>query len=175
MSTMALFGCAMAILAWGSAGIFDKLAMKTVDPFMGVLVRMVMVTTTVLVFCAATDRLRPALELPSPAYLYLFISGLLGALIGQLGIFIALKYAPVTQVVPMVASYPAVAFLLAVLFLREQPTLPKIVGLLLVVGGLMLLSSARAAPPPEEKAPVASTGIVTPATPEDDPPGRAPG
>ena len=147
MPTVALFGCAIAIIAWGGAGIFDKLAMKTADPFIAVLVRMVMVTTAVVVFCAATDRLRPALELPSPAYLHLFISGLLGALIGQLGVYIALTHAPVTQVVPIVASYPAVAFLLAVLFLREQPTLPKVVGLVLVVGGLMLLSGSRVAPP----------------------------
>ena len=143
MQSVALIGCVIAILSWGSAGIFDKLAMKDIDPFSGVLVRMVLITTAVLVFCAATDRLRPVLEFEPRTYLYLIVSGLLGGLIGQLAYYIAIKHAPVTVVVPVTATYPVIAFVLAAIFLREQLTLPKVGGLILVVVGLMLLSSGK--------------------------------
>jgi transporter family protein len=170
MDSIALFGCAMAIIFWGAASIFDKLAVKGIDPFSAVLVRMFFVTAAVLVFCAATGRIRPILEFAPRTYLYLMGSGLAGGLIGQLGYFVAIKHAPVTQVVPITATYPVVAFVLAVLFLREQPTLPKAAGLLLVVCGLLLLSSSRnhdaaTQPPPALERHIIAPGSSPPPAP----------
>lgn len=142
MHIIALFGCAVAVLAWGAAGVFDKLAVRGADPFGAVLARMAMATLLILGFCVVTGRAREALQLSPRTYLMLACSGACGAFIGQLGYFLALKYAPASQVVPTTATYPVVALLLAVLFLREQLTPLRVVGVLLVVLGLMLVSGA---------------------------------
>ncbi len=143
MPSIALIGCAVAILFWGAAGIFDKLAMKGIDPVSGVLVRMAFITTAVLVFCVATGRWREVLSFPASTYLYLLVGGLLGGFVGQVAYFVAVKHAPVSQVVPITATYPVIAFLLAVLFLREHVTLAKVGGLVLVIAGLMLVSGGN--------------------------------
>ncbi len=143
MQAIALVACAVTIVCWGSAGIFDKLGVKGVDPYSAVLVRMVFGTAAILVICAATDRLRPILAFEPRTFWCLAASAVLGGLVGQIGYFIAIKYAPVTQVIPITATYPVVAALLAVAFLREQPTVPKAIGILLVVIGLILVSSGN--------------------------------
>lgn len=170
MTTTAVFGCTVAVLAWGAAGIFDKLAMKGIDPFSGVMVRMFIVTTAVVVFCIATGRMRPVLEFAPHTYLYLVCSGLMGGFIGQLAYYVAVKEAPVSQVVPITATYPVVAFLLAAIFLRESVTFPKVAGLVLVVTGLMLLSGSKAAPADAEAPPAAVEDIA----PERASPARGP-
>jgi bacterial/archaeal transporter family protein len=153
MGIVALIGCLVTILAWGAGGIFDKLGVRGVDPFQAVLVRLVFATAMILAFCAATGRLRPALHFETKTYLFLLISGLLGSVVGQMAYYLAVKHAPASQVIPVTATYPVVGFVLAVLFLREQPTLPKIAGVICVVLGLMLVAGGKneKAPAPVER------------------------
>jgi len=143
MQPAALIGCAVAILAWGSAGIFDKLGVKNVDPFSAVLVRMVFGTLVILLVCAATGRLKPIASFEPRTIGFLCASALLGGLIGQVAYFVAVKYAPVTQVIPITATYPVIAVIFATVILREHLTLPRIAGVVLVVAGLMLVSSGN--------------------------------
>ena len=143
MHGAALIGCIVTILAWGVASIFDKIAMRGIDPVSGVLVRMVFVTTVVLGFCALTGRVRPIFEFAPQTHMYLIISALFGGLIGQLAYYVAIKHAPATIVVPVVATYPVIAFALAVLFLREHVSVIRVSGVVLVVVGLMLISSGK--------------------------------
>lgn len=146
MDTAAALGCLIAVFAWGAAGLFDKLGVRGADPFAAVLVRMVFGTLMVLVLCLATGRTKHVASFPPTTYAFLAGSALFGALVGQLAYYVAIKHAPVSLVVPVTATYPVVAALLAVLVLKEQPTVGKFVGVLLVVAGLALVSGARVKP-----------------------------
>lgn len=148
MDSVAVVGCIVAILAWGAGGVVDKLGVRASDPYAAVLVRLTFSTLMVLAFCAATGRIRVALELSPKVYLFLAISGLLGSVVGQAAYYVAIKHAPVGQVVPITATYPVVAFLLGILILREPPSLPRLAGVFLVVVGLMLVSGSKPAPQP---------------------------
>jgi len=55
-------------------------------------------------------------------------------------IYIALGTGEVSKVIPISAAYPAVAMLLAAIFLSEGLTPGKVAGALVVVGGVVLLS-----------------------------------
>ncbi|NSW56686.1 MAG: DMT family transporter [Armatimonadetes bacterium] len=146
MDAAAALGCLIAVFAWGAAGLFDKLGVRGADPFAAVLVRMVFGTLMVLVLCLATGRMRHVTAFPPTTYAFLAGSALFGALVGQLAYYVAIKHAPVSLVVPVTATYPVVAALLAVLVLKEQPTVGKFVGVLLVVAGLALVSGAGSKP-----------------------------
>lgn len=142
MDRTALIGCAIAVVLWGAAGVCDKLGTKGLDPFMAVLVRLVMTTAMVLTFCIATGRMQ-ALGSFSPRTLWwLGLSGLVGSFLGQAFFYVAIKHAPVSQVVPITAAYPVVALALAVMFLREPVTPARVAGVLLVVVGLGLVGSS---------------------------------
>ncbi len=167
MPTVALFGCAVAILAWGGAALFDKIAVRGVDPFGAVLVRMAFVTVALLAFCAATGRLRQVAAFPPTVFLCLAASGLLGGFLGQAAYYLAIKQAPASQIVPVTATYPVVAVLLAVLFLHERLTPLKAFGVVLVVAGLMLVAGAGARAKPEP------VGITAP-QPSPAPPSHPP-
>lgn len=151
MDSVAVMGCIVAIVAWGSGGVVDKLGVRASDPYAAVLVRLTFSTLMVLAFCAATGRVRGAMELSPKVYLFLAISGLLGSVVGQAAYYVAIKHAPVGQVVPITATYPVIAFLLAIVVLREQPSLPRFLGVALVVVGLMLVSGSKPSPQPEQE------------------------
>jgi len=59
--------------------------------------------------------------------------------IGQLCFYHALKIGEVSRVVPVGASYPVLACILGILFLREPITWEKASGIVLVVIGTFLL------------------------------------
>jgi len=66
-----------------------------------------------------------------------------GAFFTILGMYVyyqALGASEASRVVPLCATYPLVAFVLAVVFLRETFTVEKMAGTVLVVGGVYLLS-----------------------------------
>lgn len=169
MHPTAIIGCALAVVFWGSAGIFDKLGVRGVDPLTAVLVRMFFGTSVVFALCLATGRVRPALDLEPKTYLCLLMSALLGGLIGQIAYFAAIKLAPASQVVPITATYPVVAAAMAVIFLREQPTLAKGIGIVLVVIGLALVSSGNGKRS-EAEAPMAERAVAGPHSAQPAPP-----
>ncbi|MEN6344742.1 MAG: EamA family transporter [Armatimonadia bacterium] len=141
MSPTALLACLVAVLAWGANGLFDKLGVKGIDPLHAVLIRNAFSTAVIAGLCAATGRLKEVTHLEPRAYFFLALSGLLGSVLAQTAYYFAMKTAPVSQVVPITATYPVVAFLLAAFFLRESCTPGRFVGVLLVVVGLMLVAN----------------------------------
>lgn len=152
MSPTAVLSCLVAVLAWGANGLFDKLGVKGIDPLHAVLIRNAFSTAVIAGLCVASGRLKEVTHLEPRAYLFLALSGLLGSVLAQTAYYFAMKTAPVSQVVPITATYPVVAFLLAALFLRESFTPGRFVGVLLVVVGLMLVAN-----PGPDKTPPEST------------------
>lgn len=87
------------------------------NPFAAVLIGYLVSSTTVI----AIDRLsrqRPAASRRAGVAWFAFTGALNG--IGVLAMYAALQAAPVSQVAPIIATYPLITFLLAVLGLREE-------------------------------------------------------
>jgi len=146
MHPVAILACVVTVLNWGAAGLFDKVGIKGVDAYSAVLVRMVFGTAAIAVVCLLTGRVRPALEFEPRTYWCLLGSAIVGGLIGQVAYFIAMKTAPASLVVPITATYPVVAVALAILVLKEQPTIGKAIGVVLIVAGLALVSAKKDEP-----------------------------
>ena len=140
MNLIGLACCLVAALCWGAAGIFDKLGTKGMDPFVAVLIRTTCVTVVALVFCMLTGRMQEISVTPGRAYLFLALSGLVGAFLGHAVYYLAIKQAPVSLVVPITAAYPVITFILAVFVLREHFSLLRLGGVLLVVMGVWLVA-----------------------------------
>jgi transporter family protein len=142
-----IIAAAVAMVAWGSAAIFDKLAldgMSGLSPFSAVLVRQVFAVVLIAAIGAFTGAREDLQRMDSSTYLYLGLSALLAAVIGQAAFYFAAEAGQMSKVVVFVASYPLVTVLLAWPVLSEPLTLPKVIGAVMVVAGLIILSVSRA-------------------------------
>jgi transporter family protein len=131
----------LASFCWGFAPLFEKLGLNGKgDPLAGVLIRSAGVLLGATSVAILTPRLIPRLgEFSARHWIYLILGGVVASIVGQLCFYRALKTGQVSQVVPIGASYPVLAFLLGVLFLGEPVTLAKLGGIMLVVTGVYLL------------------------------------
>ncbi len=147
MTAFALIAAAIAMAAWGGAAIFDKLAldgMQGLSPFSAVLVRQVFAVVLIASIAAFTGVREDIQRMDGTTYLYLGLSALLAAVLGQAAYYFAAEAGQMSKVVVFVASYPLVTVLLAWPFLQEPLTVPKVVGAVMVVAGLIVLSVSRA-------------------------------
>lgn len=141
MNSQAILFSLIAMLAWGSAAIFDKFGMKGItNPYTALMVRIGTAFVAVYLAGWATGNLQELRHIPKANLGALVVGGLLAAIVGQLAYFTALKHADASRIVPFTASYPVIAMLLAYSLLGETLTLHKILGTLMVLGGLLLVS-----------------------------------
>jgi transporter family protein len=141
MNSQAILFSVIAMLAWGSAAIFDKIGMKGLtNPYTALMVRIGTAFVAVYIAGWATGNIQELRHVPKANLGALIIGGMLAAIVGQLAYFTALKHADASRIVPFTASYPVIAMLLAFALLGESLTLHKILGTLMVLGGLLLVS-----------------------------------
>lgn len=67
-------------------------------------------------------------------------AGAIGALIA---LYIALSSGEPSEIVPISASYPAVALVFSAAFLKERISLVRAVGVLLVIGGVIMVTAGK--------------------------------
>ena len=65
--------------------------------------------------------------------------GFLASFVGQFAFYHALRSGAISQVTPVAGAYPLVAALLGWWVLREQFTLPRLLGVVCIVAGVFLL------------------------------------
>jgi transporter family protein len=132
---------ALAILGWGLGAFFDKACLKYMDASGAFYVRtllMILVFVPLVLWkygqtkqaLLGSNKLGPAFVLAS-------------VLVSMAGVFFYLKALSVgeaTKIVPLSSTYPALTFVLAVLFLGESFTVNKFVGTLLLSGGVYFIS-----------------------------------
>lgn len=131
-----LLACLTAVL-WGFAPVFDKLGLGKATPMAALSVRTLVVALGMAVFLAASGGWREFGTLDRRAVAYIVLGALAAGLLGQLVYYYALKSGEAARVVPVAATYPLIAALLAVLFLREPITPGKIIGAILIVLGVL--------------------------------------
>ncbi|MBY0357203.1 MAG: EamA family transporter [Candidatus Obscuribacterales bacterium] len=132
----------LTALIWGILPFFEKQAMAHIsDSFAAVFMRTIGASMGLLIpiFSAPTRASLPGT--PFKAYAFLFISGFLGSVIGQITYLTAIKHGEVSRVTPVAAAWPIIAFIMAVILLGEPITVKKTVAILVVVSGIILLKA----------------------------------
>jgi len=123
-------------LLWGFTPILEKVALTKVDPLVGVTVRSALVTAGLFIVTFLVGKGKALMEVDGRSFLLFGASGIMAGLLGMWAYYAALKMEATSKIVPIAASYPLVTALLSVLILREEVTLPRVVGTALIVIGI---------------------------------------
>jgi len=140
MSSTALLYAFIALVGWGTAPVFDKLAMSSLSAGAAVVLRSAFAATVLAGYGAAAGWLPEITAARSVPMLFLLAGTLVSPVIGNFAYLRALKEAEASQVTPITATYPLVAVTLAILFLGERLTLLKVLGAAFIVVGIVLVS-----------------------------------
>lgn len=124
---------------WGLAPAFDKMGLVKATPLAALAVRTLVVGIGVSTFVLVSGGWREFATLDSRSVLYIVLGSLAAGLVGQFVYFHALKLGQATRVVPIAATYPLVAAIVAVVLVKETLTPGKIVGLVLIVLGVVAI------------------------------------
>jgi len=123
-------------LLWGFTPILEKVALTKVDPLVGVTIRSALVTAGLFILTFLVGKGKALVEVDGRSFLLFGASGMMAGLLGMWAYYAALKMEATSKIVPIAASYPLVTALLSVLILREEVTLPRVVGTALIVIGI---------------------------------------
>jgi transporter family protein len=132
---------------WGLWAFFGKLALEKRMPPTSVFLAETVVSALIAIFLLLTIVQRQESQ---PIYSTINVYGILSGValaVGLLFYYFALQGAKVAVVVPLTATYPIVAVLLAYALLRERPRPLQWIGVILVVGGVALLLSGPSKTP----------------------------
>ncbi len=146
MSPVAIAWSVLALLAWGGAAIFDKLAlnsMKGLSSLSAVIVRMVFAVLFMLIIALAMGEVGAVRTVKPITCAFLALSALFGAVIGQGAYYYATSTGQVSKVVSFTAAYPLVTVILAIAFLHEPFTARKLLATAMIVVGLVTLAVFR--------------------------------
>ena len=124
------------MVCWGAWGIFGKLASAQINSKLLVLVS---ISTSFLLLWILFLITGFEVEKNARGIGYAFLAGVAGS-IGSIFFYLALKEGKTSVVVPLTALYPLVTVALSVLFLKEEISGVKIVGIILALVASLLLS-----------------------------------
>jgi transporter family protein len=125
--------------AWGLDTFFSKLAANRIAGQSSLWYALGFVLPIIVYAWFAFGRRGLALQSRSGVALSLLAGAFCGA--GMIGFLILLSRNPATTVVPLTGLYPALTAVLAVVFLRESITVPKVLGIVLSMAAVYLLIS----------------------------------
>ncbi|MFZ5646652.1 MAG: EamA family transporter [Bacillota bacterium] len=139
MLTLSLMLAFFAMVCWGVAPVFSKLGLVKADPFLALTVRSFSVTVILFISGLALGKFSGMDLSDKKSYLFIVMEGILAALLGQLAYYYAQKLGDISRVTPIVAAFPIITVILAVLVLGEKFTWSKLMGTLLIVSGIILI------------------------------------
>jgi transporter family protein len=124
------------MFCWGAWGIFGKLASAQINSKLLVLVSITASFLLLWVLFLATGF---EVERNARGIGYAVLAGVAGS-IGSIFFYLALREGKTSVVVPLTALYPLITVALSVLFLREEISGVKILGIVLALAASILLS-----------------------------------
>lgn len=130
----------LAVASWGIAPIFGKLGLTKADPFVGLSIRTLVTMLFLLITLSLRSDFGQFLTLSKSTIGMLALEGLFASALGHLFYFYALKYGEASRVTFLIAAYPLVTFVAALILLKESFTLTKAGGAILIISGLLLLA-----------------------------------
>jgi transporter family protein len=129
---------AATIVAWGTWGVFSKLAVERIEQQVLFWGSLIMVPAIFLVYLLATQQLVP-LKMNGPGVTFALLGGV-GAALGTLCFYLLLERERASLTVSMTSLYPAVAVILSVIFLKEHLGVTHVLGILCALAAVSLLS-----------------------------------
>ncbi len=137
---MKLYGFAFATaLLWGFAPVFDKMGLGKATPAAALSVRTITVAVGLIAFLLMSGGWKQVSSLDHKTIGYIAFGALAGGLLGQLTYYYALKLGDASRVVPLAATYPLVAALVSIIFLKEPVTPGKVIGAIFIVLGVLAI------------------------------------
>ncbi len=125
----------VALVCWGVWAVLNKLALRSLDWGHLLVASWLIYTAAVVVLLAA--RLDPRALVSRNGLIA--VAAALTSLVAVTSFYLALRSGPVATVTPLSSLYPAVAVVLAVLLLRENPSPLQWAGVALaIVAGILL-------------------------------------
>ena len=128
----------VTILAWGSWGLFGKLAVERIDQQVLLWGSLIMMPIIFLVYLAATGELA-SLKMDRAGIGFALLGGV-GAGIGTVCFYLLLSRERAALAVPLTSLYPAITVILAFLFLKEHVSASQVLGILFALAAAALLS-----------------------------------
>ena len=141
MQTWLLYAIAAAVCA-AMINVLAKLGMKGIDKDLATAVRSVVQAVFVVGFAAIAGVLRNFGQLHGKAMASIALTGVCGGL-SWIFVFRAIQLADVSKVAPIDKLSMPLGIILAIIFLRERPTMINWVGIVLIVGGAYLAALPR--------------------------------
>jgi len=132
-----IFICCTVIL-WGISPVFDKMALKAIDPVLAVAIRMMTSGTLMFAFAVIFKKTEVIKKLPLKSVL-IFMAASSFSLLGFVFYFKALSAGFASKVVPAAAAYPLFTSIIAFLFMRESFSIKKLVAIIFIVAGVALI------------------------------------
>lgn len=129
----------LAAFFFGLAPIFGKFGLEGVNPALALCIRSFIISGIMLVWLIFNKDVSPLASVSLSGWIFIALEGICAALIGQLLYYYALKSGDASVVVPLIATFPLVTFILATLFLGDKLTMTKISGILFTILGIVLL------------------------------------
>ena len=132
----------LTAIAWGVGGYFEKkgLHLGNLSPQVGITIR----TAVALIILGVVSypQWKTIPQAGSKALLYMIIGGgVVAGAVGMLSFYVAIKGAPLSQVMPIAFTSPLFGALMGLIFAGEPLTARTVIGMLLTVGGIALLST----------------------------------
>ncbi len=124
---------------WGVVPILEKIGLADTSPFVGLFYRSLGVIFGLVIFSFFVLNVQEVRSVNTKSALFLILAGFLASFVAQLVFYHALKIGEVSKVVPISASYPLIAFLLAFIFLGESFSTLKAIGIGLILCGIWAL------------------------------------
>jgi transporter family protein len=129
----------LTIIFWGIAPIFGKIGLVKVEPIVGLAIRTFIISIILFSLCLFTGKFSSFNQVTIKDVLFIGAEGICASLLGHFAYYYALKLGDVSKVSPLLAAYPVVTVLAAILLLGEKFTWNKFIGLIAIVAGVILV------------------------------------
>lgn len=138
MDTTTLFYAVLSLFGWGVGSFFSKLAANRIGE-QSIFWDLVGYIPGTLLYCLLMYRVKDLFVGDKLGILYGLLAGCIGS-IGIIGFYFVMTRKDASAAVPLTALYPALTAILAFIFLREQLTFVRILGIILATVAVILLS-----------------------------------
>lgn len=129
----------LAMVMWGGAPLAEKAGLKDLDPLIGLTLRSLTVSGLLLAYLLVAGRASELFKVGAGPVGLIILGGIMGSMIGQFALFVALKNGEASAVAPVAAAFPLITALGAAIFLGERFGIVRISGALLIVAGVVLV------------------------------------
>ncbi len=130
----------LTVLLWGTAPVFDKIALKEGSPLIGLIIRSLTVIPFIIISGFFVKGIYSgAFKLSAKTIILFSLSGVSAGVLGMLTYYSALKRLPSSVVVPLCSTYPLIAAFLGMAILKEGFSFVKLLGVVFIVIGIWLV------------------------------------